>query len=187
MDPTALSGWSWANQGTATITETDGSLLLTCPAVNGTTDTLRIRRLPITGVTTITGKIDWHLTLSNGPGAYFGFTDGTKFKLWGFQMQGYQTFVFMRQNWNTTTSINGTVNISSGAAAVYLAQRKFWRIFDTGTNHLFQLSTNGLEWETVDTISRSDFIASPNYFCYGMNTYGSGYTATMRVRQLALT
>ena len=180
------SGWTSVNIGTATVTNEKGTVLLTCPAVNGTVDTLRALSRPITGTPTITAKLEPHLTLANGPGMYFGFTDGTKFKFWALQMQGSQTLALLRQNWNTVTSISSTVNLSTAAPTAFLAQCKWWRIVDNGTNHVFSLSTNGLDWQVIDTISRTDFL-TPNAFCVGMNTYGSGYTANMRVRQLAIT
>ncbi|MEH3129397.1 MAG: hypothetical protein PGN27_05470 [Mycolicibacterium neoaurum] len=180
------SGWTSVNLGTATVTNDKGTLLLTAPAVNGTTDTLRAVSRPISGNPTITAKLDFHLTQSNGPGVYFGFTDGTKFKLWAFQMQNYKNLVVLRQNWNHATSINGTNNLCDGQAAVFLAQCKWWRLTDNGTSHVFSLSTNGIDWQVIDTISRTDFIASPTAFCLGINTYGSGYTASTRLRQLAI-
>ncbi|MGU3650701.1 hypothetical protein [Mycolicibacterium sp. A43C] len=185
-EPPAVGTWTAVNLGTATVASDKGTLLLTAPAVNGTVDTLRAVSRSISGNPTITAKLDFHLTQSNGPGVYFGFTDGTKFKLWAIQMQNYKNLVALRQNWNNATSINGTNNICDGQAAVFIAQCKWWRLTDTGTSHVFSLSTNGIDWQVIDTISRTDFIASPTAFCVGLNTYGSGYTASMRLRQLAI-
>lgn len=185
-EPPAVATWTAVNLGTATAANDKGTLLLTAPAVNGTVDTLRALSRPISGNPTIIAKLDFHLTLANGPSASMGFTDGTKFKLWEFQMRGNQTFFLARRNWNTSTALGGgSVDICGGAPAVFLSQCKWWRIVDTGTNHVFSLSTNGLEWQVIDTVSRTDFL-TPNAFCVGLNTYGNGYTASMRLRQLSI-
>jgi hypothetical protein len=152
--------WAWQNQGGASVVEANGIVFFSTPSAS----TSIRSRLISTPATPWTATI---LLRSNGLTAgtnYCGLVlreSGTS-KLYIYYLLVNGTLQAVKFTNDTTFSAVGAVNV----AAPILAQHWHWlRITDNGTNLLFSLSTDGVNFVQFGSEGRTVFMAAgPNQF-----------------------
>ena len=164
------SGWSWANQGGATIATSGGAHTIVAPAVGGANQRIRYRTAPATPYT-ITALLAWDGLGLNYHHLGIGFRQSSDGKDSLIKWQGS---VVLIQNWNTATSYNGAPSITS-VGAIY--DSLFWfRISDDGTNRTYSYSRNGYGWFQVYQVSRTTFLTADQVF-FAVETQTTSYPA----------
>lgn len=161
-EPT-LQTFAWINQGSATISTTNGGIVLSAP--NATTNSLAIRKktAPATPYT-ITAAFLANIDTSAGGAGYFGlcFRQSSDGKLHGFHFEliSGASWVCALQSykWTSATAFSASylaVNQSPVQSSV------FWlRIADNGTNRICSVSADGQTWTAFHTVGRTDFLTA---------------------------
>lgn len=179
-DP-ALAGLStWVNQGSATVTTTNGGIVLFGPGGGNTNNTvLRVKSAPATPYT-ITACIIPGMPCKSFLGCGISFRESSSGKL---QNVGYTfntaltpAFQIQAEKWTTATA-SSAAYVAVGAP---LAVPIFLRITDNGTNRISYFSTDGVNFTQFHSVVRTDFLtadqvgifvmsqnlATPNYGVY---------------------
>ena len=164
--------FSWVNQGGATVTTSQGGVFLLAPASNTHNMRLRVQSAPstpytitaavrgiwdaftISGLTTHSGLV-WRDSAS-GKMETFGF-------LSDFSTYGQFFTLIGAAKWDNPTSLNSYYR--SVFTALLPSPTEFLRITDDGTTRTCYVSTDGVNFQQVHTVSRTDFL-TPNQIGY---------------------
>lgn len=164
------TGFTWVNQGSATITSSRGYALLTGTANATTNWHLRLKPLPTTGTFELIAFMKtttYNVNFMNGALILYDSTTG-KFITWGVsEGQGVTCFKY-----NSTTSFNAAYTIPAMSACGHCAVGYWFAISQDSTNRKFYISKNGIDFEPILTTTRTDFI-TPNFIGYGLNSENS--------------
>lgn len=158
------SGWSWVNQGSATITTDNEGQTLATPSNGSFNARLRVRNLP--GATyTITANIVLGPIISNNRGLFFGlFNSATTESQSIFINRTSSEPQVSVINLNSPTSISGT---PLSSAAVYLTDTVLTlRVTNNGTNRIWEIA-NGDQWLTLLTVGNTNF-TTPDQAFFGV-------------------
>ncbi len=148
------SGWSWVNQGTATIDTTGGPIALTSVATSGDDIRAYVRTAPSTPYV-ITAHLRHNLTATAA--AYCGLcwrqsSDG---KLVTFQMQRETQMRVIR--WTNPTTYGGAVDLDEVPPSWSV---EWFRISDDGTDRKVWISADGQHWVLLHSIGRTTFLTA---------------------------
>ncbi len=156
------SGWSWDNQGSATIDSSLGGLHLYVPAGTSTNSLrLRYRTAPSTPYTITAYFKPNILGATNG---YFGFgfrqsSDGKlACALYEATPPTATPTIYSAKFTNATTYSTSYTNIKRHEWGGWL------RIADNGTNRILSVSSDGKNWLAFHTVSRTDFLTADQVF-----------------------
>jgi hypothetical protein len=176
------SGWTWVNQGGATITQTNGTLFMTAPATG--TDNLRLYLLSLPS-TPFTRSIPlfaiFHRNSSPSAGglAFYESGTGKVVTLELVSSGSYTPYGFEVDTWNSPTSYNSTL---ASASIVTIGGPQWLRVSDDGANLAAYLSSDGINWRSVWSAAiTSVFTTAPDHVGIVMGIYNSGYTDFMTV------
>ena len=168
------AGWSWDNQGSASLDSAYGGVYLLTPA--SATGELRVRyRTAPAPPYVITACIIPHIYLVNYAGIGLCYRQSADGKIKAFQY-GAGSSSIISQNWtnSTTWSANGAAEvITQFAPALWL------RIADNNTNRIMSWSTDGLHWHAFFTEGRTTDLTADQvgFFLIAQNaTYPAGMT-----------
>lgn len=149
------SGWSWVNQGSATVDSTYGQgIALVVPGAGDTvTMTARVRTKPA-GAYTVTahmigdrGNKDYHAW-----GLLWRESTGGTMVLHGYQVSGIQ--LQLNQKWSSATAVSATYSNYN----TYGPPFEWLRIQDDGaTNRLLFGSCDGQHWQQLHSVGRTDY------------------------------
>jgi hypothetical protein len=151
------SSWSWDNQGSATVTTTNGGITMFAPA-SGTTETHVYYRTAPSTPYTITAALLWAHTVPVDFHQYgICFRQSSTGKLNTFTLgRNGAPFIIYSRKWTTTTSFSADYT----SYTIYPNNLYFLRITDNGTNRILDWSMNGQTWVTLQTIGRTDFLTA---------------------------
>ena len=157
------AAFSWVNQGTATVSASTGSLILTAPGTGtGYNAVCRVKSAPSTPYT-ITAYMHATLVLKQWPGYGLLFRESSSGKLHTFGVGIFTTGTGLavrsvKATNATTFSADYTPDI--GLDRPLLTQPRWLRIADDGTNRILSLSDDGVNWLVVHSIGRTDFMTA---------------------------
>jgi hypothetical protein len=175
------SGWSTNTMGTSSVTaDKDGYLLEAVGAGTGA-EALRFhyRTYPATPFTA-TFYFDFNIRLhdSSSAGGIF-ISNGTRFV--GFQAAQDKIYV---SEYSNSTSFNANEFSNTNLLAAY-GLPHWMRFSDDGTNREYLLSSNGIDWISVYTSSRTTWL-TPSQIGWAMNSRASsGSKSYGRLRSLS--
>ncbi len=163
------SGFSWANQGSAAISQTKGGITLTVPASASMSIRARVKTAPSTPYT-ITA-----LMIPTYKGVNFAF-----FHL-GFRDSSTGRLEHMRMGHNGNNSIAVATSSGPTADVAEVVNRAPWPytgylwmcISDNGTNFEYFLSSDGQNWLSLGTRGRTTYTASPDQVWWGGDSRNS--------------
>ena len=146
------SGFSWVNQGTSTLTTTDGDLVVVGEAATANNARIRIKTAPATPYT-ITVAILVNLVGTNsGAGLLFRNSGAGTLSWFSVGRDGHTLTV---NNMNSPTSFNAQVL----AATPFPFASIIWlQISDDGTNRIYRASSNGKNFRQLYTVARTTFL-----------------------------
>lgn len=173
--PPAMSGWSWFNQGSASYTQTSNAVFLQCPGTGTANIAGLVKAAPSTpytvtaaflpaglGVNYLQSSLCWR---ASGSGALVtvGVANG-------------QLYV---SKWDSPTTFSADY---VSALALPARGPVYLRLADNGTNRTVAWSADGVSYETVHTVGRTDFLTANQVgFCVNSENSGSTYRAAMRL------
>lgn len=167
--------FSWVNQGSATVSTTNGGIYLYDPTVDASLNIrARVKSAPSTPYT-ITAAIlfDPIVAANHNSGLLFRESGTGELVLFGI-LQGTGS-VLQVDNWNSPTSFNANVvNVTTRSMSLV-----WLRIADNGTNRICSVSSDGQNWIVVSTVARTTFLTADQvgFFVAARNaTYPMGLT-----------
>lgn len=183
------SGWSWVNQGGASVAADADAILITAPSSTRNWR-MRVRSLSPTSNYTATAYLEVAaLSFATGSAQWYGAIGLRNSSLGSFITfgPGYYTTNHVRfivYRWTNATTFSAStydVPIYDVTGAVV---PNWIRIRDDGTNRYFEYSLNGVDWILVASEGRTAFI-TPDQFILGASNEGTGQDMKVRLRSLA--
>lgn len=168
------SGFSWVNQGSATVDTTNWGLYFSC-VTNGNTSDYRHYVKSYTAPFKITVALQTGFQTSNsgGVGLVFRNSSSGKFATLLYWAGGGDTSIEQlgSENYNSPTSFNSANFFNS--ANPRIDQSLVWlRIEDDNTNMKFSWSKNGFDWMSAkNNYARTTNSLSPNQIGFTINPY----------------
>lgn len=169
------SGWSWVNQGSATVTEAKGVIHLAC-AANSSTNSLKARvRTAPTAPYTITALYAGIFDMSDNSGGGIGEcgvcfrqTGTSEVVTYGCLWLNNNTSKFGGTKWDSSTAVNSTYINTQYPGSTFAW---FWvQIIDDNTNRVFKMSPDGQHWITIHSVTRTDHLTADQVGIY-VNPY----------------
>jgi hypothetical protein len=170
------TGWSWDNQGSATVDTSKGGLRLDSPADAAAALHVYHRAAPsVPYVITAIMLIDIYAVNYNSAGLCFRqSSDG---KIHAFHL-GLETALLLRSNkWTNSSTFSAHYDGGGFSMLHHRLWPAFLRIGDDNTNRICSISVDGQNWYTYKTIGRTDFLTADQVgiFVKPQNgTYGCG-------------
>ncbi len=163
------TGWSWVNQGGATVDTTYGGIYLAAPAADGTNFRLYVRNAPSVPYT-ITALVHLRMAFTGAAdfieaGLCFRQSADGKFATFGLQHAAVGTvwhFITSKFTDPTTFSANYARDWQSR-----FSSHPIWlRIADDNTNRVCSWSPDGQHWIQVQSVGRTDFLTADQVGIY---------------------
>lgn len=149
--------FAWINQGSATVTSTAGNVVLYAPA--GASNSCRIRK-KTAPATPYVIEAGFEVFYGSGNFAEAGlcFRQSSDGKLSNFYtIQPGQTMSVSKWTDPTTFSAGYTPSLAPAGA---IGQVIWMRIADDGANRICSFAPDGLNWVTVHSVARTDFLTA---------------------------
>lgn len=174
MTPFVDSGFTWDNQGGASLDLTFGNAYFHTPAASGTNVRAYVKTAPATPYSI---TIAYTPMLSNS-GTNFAtglvFRESGSGKIINFYFNNTEAINVAKWTNSSTFSASYTVlGLHTGKRSGGLA---FLRITDNGTNRICAISVDGQHWETVHSVGRTDFLTADQV---GVFVYADSATTTL--------
>lgn len=155
------SGWSWVNQGGATLDDSGGAQTINAPTTSGESARVRTRAAPATPYT-ITALVALDVLAVNYHNAGIGFRQSSDGKMSVIRWQTGDRVQPL--NWSTATSVSG--NVGTSVIGPWPVDRLWLRIADDGTNRTYSVSASGRVWRVLYTIGRTTFLTADEVCFY---------------------
>jgi hypothetical protein len=151
--PPADSGFSWVNQGSATVGTTNGGITIYNPASSGDSLRCRVKTAPATPWTlTVYQRALFHPTNSAQVGILFRESSSGKISSFHQAFTG-GTFAIQSTKWSSATAFSANyTSVGMGLVGRWL------RITDNGTNRICYSSDDGINWISYHSVTRLDFL-----------------------------
>lgn len=159
LTPPPTSGWSWVNQGSATVSYNTYNTLLTC---NNSGINVITRSYPSTPWK-IDVVFDFNYVTETSSNLIFGFvymdnTNAFTDYEFLFDTAGFNWGWMCQINSNKYTSGLGFSGSYFGRRGYILGYTKFIRFGDDGTNRYCSLSADGQNYVQIHSVGRTDYI-----------------------------
>jgi hypothetical protein len=158
-----LTSFSWVNQGSASVAAASASVTLIAPGVAGANLRIRDKAVP-TAPYTVTAVIlplmfrkQWY-----SAGLCLRDSASGKVEVYDQQCDTGERRLRVSQYTNPTTILG---NVFANSVATML---QFWRINDDNTNRIISISGDGINWQTIYSVSRTDWL-TPNRIGWFVN------------------
>jgi hypothetical protein len=156
-DPSVSAPTTWVNQGGATVSTTNGGIILTAPTGAGQNIRARVKTAPSTPYTVTARFIpNMEQAGSNNGFVGIGFRESSsgKFALLAFSAQ--QVLGFYNYTDATTFSASTTGNVNP----LLYGTSFCFRIADDGTNRIASISYDGVTFQVVYSVARTTFLTA---------------------------
>lgn len=167
--------FSWLNQGSASVSTTNGGVYFTAPTITpgSATFAIRARTKSKTGTYKITMGF---LPFLSGPYCRMGFmwrqSSNGKIVTTGLECRFPDTdrgLIFASYKWDSTTTYNS--QYIQGYQGGYTTSPFWTQVEVDSTNRIVRHSPDGLNWIDVHTISKTDFITADEVGYFIDNQY----------------
>lgn len=154
--------FSWVNQGSSTVAQTYGPIVLVTPQGGGTNFVGRVKTAPSTPYTITAAFMPFNLgSFHYGIGLGFRESGTGEISLAYIQYNqfvGDSTIAYRVDNLNSATSVNGAV---AGPWIGWTITPVLWfRITDNGTNRIYYTSMDGQTWTQLTSVGRTSFLTA---------------------------
>jgi hypothetical protein len=176
------SDFTWDNQGGATVSDDNGTILLAAPSASGENCRVLYRTAPSAPYTVI-GGFQAHIRRNDGVpnwGLVFRKNSDQKLHACGFSSDSFGACRFTMYNFNSPTSFSST---QYGREDCTFIGEVFWvKLEDDNTNLKFSVSFDGVEWLLLKSVSRTGFMSGgPDRIGFYLNNAAST-NATAKIR-----
>lgn len=162
-----VSGWSWDNQGAATIDSSKGYHLLHAPAGIIRNLRVRYRSAPATPYTiTAVFVVEAYAAATSFSAVGFGFRQGSSGSLTAigsFYDGGIHRKEITVDKWTNPTTYNSTY---VSGDHVRDSNILVLQIQDNGSSRIYASSSEGLAFPVLYTVTRTDFLTADQIFFY---------------------
>lgn len=159
------SGWSWLNQGSSTYEQKFGRAVLT---LQNSTTNLRglVRNIPTESTWTLTVKANLQTLDLDYCGGFIGIHESgtSETAAWGAQRNGG-----LRISYSTWTSLTAASHplLAADARVQFIP---YWRLRrNSSTSYDFQISFDGIAWQTIDAARNPSFLTPDKIFIGGFS------------------
>lgn len=192
MGDVPTTGWTAVNMqaGASWASDLD-AMLFTIPST-GSTDNIQYQyRAYPTPPFTLTVYLDVDIQIANGLGSFGGLgiaiSNGTAYTSFGPHMvPSGQTAAWGGVGWNIAAVkwTNATTYSASYLNAIPMSQLTYfphwWRFADDNTNRKLSVSQNGIEWHSIFSVARTDFLTPTRIGLYANSYTGAPILARYR-------
>jgi hypothetical protein len=162
------TGWSWVNQGAATVDTTYGVIHQTYPAVAINQLRLRVRTMP---------SPPWSMTAAIVNNYVIGATRVSALALRDSAVGNIITWGLYDDDLKVIRWTSPTVAAATSWAGGGRFGEPLWlKIVDDSTNFTYYWSLNGLDWVQVLQEGRTAYLATPDQIGWGGQSSASGGT-----------
>lgn len=182
------SDFTWVNQGGATASDQNGTIFLRAPAASGENCRILKRTAPSpTYSFMIACQVIKFREGSENSGILFRESSTGKFITFGISMTGTIPMAVASYRFTNATTYAGTADLTiTGGNTPYnmFTGKYFWiRGTDNNTNLIFDISSDGVEWITMLTVTRTTHMAGgPDEIGFYLNNNSStNYQMGMRI------
>jgi hypothetical protein len=179
LTPPALADFAWVNQGGSTATETRGILYLSTPAASGANLRILARDLPAADHWRIEVMLDGQAHGVNfnkyGIGVYQAGEGATQGRCIINGLQWSSKLCHCIQQYASPTSYGGDLYVDPVMGTV----PRGYAIEDDATNLIFQVTRDGINWDTVRTVGRTSYLAADQWLLFveaNNSTWGAAAT-----------
>lgn len=160
------SGWTWVNQGSATVDQAGGSVYLDTPAAAGTNLRVRKTTAPSTPYTLTTGIKRWFSIASSLTSLMAAGLIVRESSTGEMSAIAIANFTFATANapasiwagnYNSATSAAGAIGSERNSANI--GDPVWLRITDNGTNLIFEASIDKIHWYQIASVGRTTHMA----------------------------
>lgn len=173
LTPPVDSNYSWANQGGASVNVTSGKCIyLLAPATSGNNLRMRVMSTPATPFT-LTVAVIPNIIDVNFCSAGLVWRDSVSGKVITFGYGG-ATHGVSDSKFNSPTSFSATY----ASLAITAAGQFLWlQMSDDGTNRICRFGFDGINWRTLHSVSRTDFLTANQFGFYADPNQTTGDSA----------
>lgn len=156
--PPTVSNWTWVNQGSATATDSKGTIRLSAPATAGDNFRILKRSAPATPYT-ITALIipEVHNAAFNNMGIGFRESSSGKIAFISVLNTASGAYSICSRNAASATSSQTVYTDQTG---FHNHSPLFLRIADDGANRIVSYSYNGIDFIQLHSVARTDFLTA---------------------------
>lgn len=182
--PPPSTGWSTTTLGSTTITDNNTDRLMTIPSAAGDNHRVEYRTLSPASNYTLTVYINAVPGVLNTTvflaGLYLRNSVSGSLVKFGVDFRAAATSLYI-QKWTNPTTFSADYASISTSLVGYMPQ--WLRIVDDGTNRILKISSDGLDWYTLHTVGRTDFI-TPDQIGWGSSN-STGATGYVRLHHFS--
>lgn len=159
MTPPVSGNFTWVNQGSASVTTTNGGVVLYAPATSGNNYRIRKKAAPTPPYTITAAFLATAMQVNyTSMGLLFRQSSNGKMHSWNYFTQSGDASGFVSYKMVNETTASG------GYDTLYPAMRNLpvvWlRIADNNTNRICSWSGDGVTWFDLHVVSRTDFLTA---------------------------
>lgn len=178
--PPPNTGWSYTTLGSATFTQDKDARLLTIPSASGDNWRIEYEALSPTSNYVYVAYIESSAITAANWNSGIILRDSSSGKFVSLNVNNNASgWYFAAQKWNSPSSISAQYTQS-----FFPILPNWLRIRDDGTNRYFEFSYNGVDWITLYSVSRTDFI-TPNQAGWG-GSNSTGLLGYVRLRSFEI-
>lgn len=158
--PPAAASWSWINQGSCSIADDRGAVLMTVPGTASGTENRIVKKAAPSVPYTITAAFLASLYPTNYRGFQLVFRESGSGKLasYTFLHNSGDLALYVRK-WSDATTYSA--DYIANTKVNYLAGGLLWlRIADDNTNRICSVSLDGQHFTTLHSVGRTDFLTA---------------------------
>ena len=156
LTPPVDGDFAWVNQGSATISTTNGGIHLMAPANSGVNLRIRKKSAPATPYTITMGFIPRGIN-ANFQSCGFVFRDaGGLIETFEYNSSGGGSSLGI----NRFTSASGYSSSPAGKSASFIGALIWMQCADDGANRIYRWSTDAYNWEEIYSVSRTTFLTA---------------------------
>lgn len=158
--------YSWVNQGSSTVTTTNGGIYLYTPGASGNSLRLRVKSAPSTPYTITAGFVpNMIMGTAAGPGFGLAFRQSSDGKLSTYRhyahgSSGNRQWIGLSDKWSSATSYSAEYSSWNQGAICGGVGPCFIRIEDDGTDRKMYWSGDGINFILVHSIGRTDYLTA---------------------------
>lgn len=155
QDAIATAGWSWVNQGSATLETVNGALVFNKPSTGAADLTAYVRTAPSTPYTITVRMAGLSLATDGSWGLCFRESSTGKFTVFVSRRRVGQEISI--ENWTDATTFSASV----GTLDTIVQSERYFRLDDDGTNLEFYHGIDGSDGGlmSITTVGRTSFMA----------------------------
>lgn len=175
-DPTLAGPTTWVNQGSATVSTTNGGIVLTAELHSGNNLNCRVKTAPSTPYVITAAFLPRFISLTANFGGLL-FRESSSGKLATFHLEADTNAMNLVANKYTNPTTFSAAYSSRGLYT--MSCPAFLRIADNGTNRICSYSADFENWAVFFSVSRTDFLTADQvgFFCGdSSNTYTPAVT-----------